>query len=100
MNVAIVVMGKLKAHVGDDTAKKKSLRAFLSQRLGRNIHRQTLVKYIYGAEIPNFEKGIHILRWLQLEGVIVPQTKEVGLFSYAPAAKPGTKAKKHGKQNR
>lgn len=77
-----VLLAQLRQHVGDDAARRKALLAHCSSKLGRPIHRGTLHKYIHGQREPGADLLIPIMRWLQLEGVIKPGAKAVGLFIY------------------
>lgn len=78
-----VLLAQLRAHVGHDVVKKKSLRNHIGRATGRPMDRKSLSRYLAGAVEPGADVLIPMLRWLQLEGVIIPTKKDVGLFAYA-----------------
>lgn len=89
-----VLLARLRDHVGNEVAKKQALRAHIGKATGKPMDRKSLSRYLAGKVEPGADVLIPMLRWLQLEGVIVPTAKSVGLFAYSnPVKKPkrGTK---------
>lgn len=76
------LLAHLRQHIGSDSAKRKALHLHCCEKIGRTLSRSALHKIIYAESEPGADLLIPIMRWLQLEGVIKPGAKAVGLFIY------------------
>ncbi len=90
------LLAHLRQHIGTDPAKRKALLEHCNAHLPEPMHRGTLHKYIHGQQEPRTDTAICIMRWMQLEGVIKPGAKSVGLFIYTKPLKLEKTRKKAG----
>lgn len=90
----------LRKHIGSDPVRRKSLIVHCEKAMGRKMHRGTLSRYLMCNREPGADVLIPMQRWAQLEGLITPAAKEIGLFEYAtkaPAAARKQNANKTGR---
>ena len=88
------LIAHLAQHIGHDAARKRSLRDHLSQATGRCLHRSYLHRCLAAQREPGLDIVIPLLRWMQLQGLIVPCPKKRGLFAYTRRLKNTAKAAK------
>lgn len=87
-----VLLAHLRQHIGESAEKRKALLEHCNHALARPMNRSLLHKYIHGHVPPGGDTLIPIMRWLQLEGVIKPGARTVGLFIYTKPLKSQKKA--------
>lgn len=92
------LLAQLAAHIGNDGAKKKSLTAHVEASTKRKLHRSMLHNYLHGRVQPTMDNAIPIMRWMQMEGLIVPLPKQHGLFAYTATVKTPASGAKNSKQ--
>ncbi len=92
-----VLLAHLRQHIGTSSERRKSLYQHCCEKSGRTLSRSTLHRIILGVSEPGADLLIPIMRWLQLQGVIRPGAKAVGLFIYTKPLNPEKNGKKAGK---
>lgn len=92
-----VLLAQLRGHIGTDATRRESLSTHIAKATGRPIERTMLWRYLNAKTEPGADVLIPMMRWMQLQGIITPTKKAVGLFAYSnPLKKTKTSVKTPG----